>query len=201
MAAPQAWRQRSNWRGPEQCSSLREEPQGWRLDALRHSDFKWKANIDRRVAQMEAEGVTFHYGAHIGVTQDAQQLVDSFDAVLMTGGAEKSRDFPFRPRTFRHSSAMDFLPQQNRRYQKSRRYNTNSRWRQCDVIGGGDTGSIASAHRTARPLSVTQLEVMPRPPERKQAAGLARLAVEVPTSSSQQEGADRISPLSRNPSP
>ena len=56
-------------------------------------DFKMeKYLIDRRVEQMEAEGVVFHYGTHIGVTQDAKQLADSFHAVLLTGGAEKARD-------------------------------------------------------------------------------------------------------------
>ena len=65
-------------------------------------DFKMeKHHIDRRVTQMEAEGVTFHYDAHIGVTQDAQQLVDSFDAVLMTGGAERPRDLPIPGRDTR----------------------------------------------------------------------------------------------------
>jgi glutamate synthase (NADPH/NADH) small chain len=80
-------------------------------------DFKMeKHHIDRRVTQMEAEGVTFHYGAHIGVTQDAQQLVDSFDAVLITGGAEKPRDLPIPGRELAGiHPAMDFLPQQNRR--------------------------------------------------------------------------------------
>ena len=83
-------------------------------------DFKMeKHHIDRRVTQMEAEGVTFHYGAHIGVTQDAQQLVDSFDAVLMTGGAEKPRDLPIPGRELSGiHPAMDFLPQQNRRVSK-----------------------------------------------------------------------------------
>ena len=76
-------------------------------------DFKMeKHHIDRRVTQMEAEGVTFRYGAHIGVTQDAQQLVDSFDAVLMTGGAEKPRDLPIPGRELAGiHPAMNFLPQ------------------------------------------------------------------------------------------
>src|SRR5213595_3847654 len=80
-------------------------------------DFKMeKDHVDRRVAQMEAEGVIFHYGTHIGVTQDAKQLVDSFDAVLMTGGAEKPRDLPIPGRELQGIHfAMDFLPQQNRR--------------------------------------------------------------------------------------
>ena len=83
-------------------------------------DFKMEKHlIDRRVTQMEAEGVTFHYGTHIGVTQDAQQLIDSFDAVLLTGGSEKARDLPIPGRDLAGIHfAMDFLPQQNRRVSK-----------------------------------------------------------------------------------
>ena len=136
-------------------------------------DFKMeKHHIDRRVTQMEAEGVTFHYGAHIGVTQDAQQLVDSFDAVLMTGGAEKSRDLPIPGRELAGiHPAMDFLPQQNRRVSKESPLDNKpilAGGKHVIVIGGGDTGSdcIGTSHRQGA-LSVTQLEIMPRPPDKK----------------------------------
>src|SRR5215475_13619046 len=80
-------------------------------------DFKMEKNvIDRRVRQMEAEGVTFHYGAHVGVTVDPQELLAQYDAIALTGGAEASRDLPVPGRDLDGIHyAMEFLPQQNRR--------------------------------------------------------------------------------------
>ena len=161
-------------------------------------DFKMeKHHIDRRVTQMEAEGVTFHYGAHIGVTQDAQQLVDSFDVVLMTGGAEKSRDLPIPGRELAGiHPAMDFLPQQNRRVSKESPLDNKpilAGGKHVIVIGGGDTGSdcIGTSHRQGA-LSVTQLEIMPRPPDKENKPLVwPDWPLKFRTSSSQQEGADR----------
>ncbi len=161
-------------------------------------DFKMeKHHIDRRVTQMEAEGVTFHYGAHIGVTQDAQQLVDSFDAVLMTGGAEKSRDLPIPGRELAGIyPAMDFLPQQNRRVSKESPLDNKpilAGGKHVIVIGGGDTGSdcIGTSHRQGA-LSVTQLEIMPRPPDKENKPLVwPDWPLKFRTSSSQQEGANR----------
>ena len=161
-------------------------------------DFKMeKHHIDRRVTQMEAEGVTFHYGAHIGVTQDAQQLVDSFDAVLMTGGAEKPRDLPIPGRELAGiHPAMDFLPQQNRRVSKESPLDNKpilAGGKHVIVIGGGDTGSdcIGTSHRQGA-LSVTQLEIMPRPPEKENKPVVwPDWPLKFRTSSSQQEGAER----------
>ncbi len=161
-------------------------------------DFKMeKHHIDRRVTQMEAEGVTFHYGAHIGVTQDAQQLVDSFDVVLMTGGAEKPRDLaiPGRELAGIHP-AMDFLPQQNRRVSKESPLDNKpilAGGKHVIVIGGGDTGSdcIGTSHRQGA-LSVTQLEIMPQPPEKENKPLVwPDWPLKFRTSSSQQEGAER----------
>jgi glutamate synthase (NADPH) small chain len=161
-------------------------------------DFKMeKHHIDRRVMQMEAEGVTFHYGAHIGVTQDAQQLVDSFDSVLMTGGAEKSRDLPIPGRELAGiHPAMDFLPQQNRRVSKESPLDNKpilAGGKHVIVIGGGDTGSdcIGTSLRQGA-LSVTQLEIMPRPPDKENKPLVwPDWPLKFRTSSSQQEGADR----------
>jgi glutamate synthase (NADPH/NADH) small chain len=161
-------------------------------------DFKMeKHHIDRRVAQMEAEGVIFHYGAHIGVTQDAQQLVDSFDAVLMTGGAEKPRDLPIPGRELAGiHPAMDFLPQQNRRVSKESPLDNKpilAGGKHVIVIGGGDTGSdcIGTSLRQGA-LSVTQLEIMPRPPDKENKALVwPDWPLKFRTSSSQQEGAER----------
>jgi glutamate synthase (NADPH/NADH) small chain len=161
-------------------------------------DFKMeKHHIDRRVTQMEAEGVTFHYGAHIGVTQDAQQLVDSFDAVVMTGGAEKPRDLPIPGRELAGiHPAMDFLPQQNRRVSKESPLDNKpilAGGKHVIVIGGGDTGSdcIGTSLRQGA-LSVTQLEIMPRPPDTENKALVwPDWPLKFRTSSSQQEGAER----------
>lgn len=161
-------------------------------------DFKMeKHHIDRRVTQMEAEGVTFHYGAHIGVTQDAQQLVGSFDAVLMTGGAEKPRELPIPGRELSGiHPAMDFLPQQNRRVSRETPLNNQpilAGGKHVIVIGGGDTGSdcIGTSHRQGA-LSVTQLEIMPRPPDRENKPLVwPDWPLKFRTSSSQQEGAER----------
>jgi glutamate synthase (NADPH) small chain len=84
-------------------------------------DFKMeKGVIDVRVTQMEAEGVTFHYGAHVGANVDAQELLKAYDAVALTGGAEAPRDLPVQGRDLDGIHfAMDFLPQQNRRVSTS----------------------------------------------------------------------------------
>jgi glutamate synthase (NADPH) small chain len=161
-------------------------------------DFKMEKHlIDRRVAQMEAEGVTFHYEAHIGVTQDAQQLVDSFDAVVMTGGAENSRDLTIPGRELGGVHfAMEFLPQQNRRNAKESPLNNKpilAGGKHVVVIGGGDTGSdcIGTSLRQGA-LSVTQLEIMPRPPDKENKPVVwPDWPLKFRTSSSQQEGAER----------
>jgi glutamate synthase (NADPH) small chain len=161
-------------------------------------DFKMEKHlIDRRVSQMEAEGVTFHYGAHIGVTQDAKQLVDSFDAVLLTGGAEKPRDLPIPGRELSGVHfAMDFLPQQNRRVSKESPLDNRpilATGKHVVVVGGGDTGSdcIGTSIRQGA-LSVTQIEIMPKPPE-KENKNLTwpNWPMKLRTSSSHLEGAER----------
>ena len=161
-------------------------------------DFKMEKHlIDRRVAQMESEGVTFHYGAHIGVTQDAKQLVDSFDAVLLTGGSEKPRDLPIPGRELNGVHfAMDFLPQQNRRVSKEAPLDNRpilAAGKHVVVVGGGDTGSdcIGTSVRQGA-LSVTQIEIMPKPPEKEnKAMTWPNWPMKLRTSSSHQEGAER----------
>ena len=161
-------------------------------------DFKMEKHlIDRRVSQMEAEGVTFHYGAHIGVTQDAKQLVDSFDAVLLTGGSEKPRDLPIPGRELNGVHfAMEFLPQQNRRVSKEAPLDNRpilATGKHVVVVGGGDTGSdcIGTSVRQGA-LSVTQIEIMPKPPEKEnKALTWPNWPMKLRTSSSHQEGAER----------
>ncbi|MGL6183081.1 MAG: glutamate synthase subunit beta [Aestuariivirga sp.] len=161
-------------------------------------DFKMEKHlIDRRIQQMEAEGVTFHYGTHIGVTQDAGQLIGSFDAVLLTGGSEKPRDLPIPGRDLAGIHfAMDFLPQQNRRVAKESPLDNRpilAAGKHVVVIGGGDTGSdcIGTSNRQGA-LSVTQLEVMPKPPEKEnKMLTWPNWPLKMRTSSSHQEGAER----------
>ena len=80
-------------------------------------DFKMEKHyIDRRMEQMQAEGVTFHCGAHVGVNVPAERLLEDYDALVLAGGAEKARDLPIPGRELEGIHfAMDFLPQQNRR--------------------------------------------------------------------------------------
>jgi len=162
-------------------------------------DFKMeKGIIDRRVAQMEAEGVTFHYGAHVGAggSVDPRELASQYDAIALTGGAEAPRDLliPGRELAGIHF-AMDFLPQQNRRVGKEAAVGADilAGGKHVVVIGGGDTGSdcIGTSFRQGA-KSVTQLEIMPAPPEREdKALTWPNWPLKMRTSSSQAEGAIR----------
>jgi glutamate synthase (NADPH/NADH) small chain len=163
-------------------------------------DFKMEKHfVDRRVAQMEAEGVTFHYGAHVGSpgAVDPKQLLNEYDALALTGGAEAPRDLPIPGRDLAGIHfAMDFLPQQNRRVSNEplgAESDILASGRHVVVIGGGDTGSdcIGTSFRQGA-LSVTQLEIMPAPPEREN-KGLTwpNWPLKMRTSSSQAEGAQR----------
>jgi glutamate synthase (NADPH/NADH) small chain len=162
-------------------------------------DFKMeKHHIDRRVQQMEAEGVIFHCGVNIGLDRSFQSLHNEFDAVLFAGGAENPRDpkLPGQDLAGVHS-AMPYLTQQNRRAGQEEPIDGETpilaEGKHVVVIGGGDTASdcIGTAFRQGA-LAVTQLDIRPRPPERED-----KLAVwpywptKMRTSSSQAEGAER----------
>ena len=163
-------------------------------------DFKMEKHIiDRRVTQMEAEGVTFHYGAFVGAngSVDPKKLVEQYDAIALTGGAEAGRDLaiPGRDLAGIHF-AMDFLPQQNRRVSSeplNGEADILAGGKHVVVIGGGDTGSdcIGTSFRQGA-KSVTQLEIMPAPPEQEN-KGLTwpNWPLRMRTSSSQAEGAAR----------
>ena len=145
-------------------------------------DFKMeKVHIDRRVEQMKAEGVTFRTGVLIGklpegskVTNWAKEaiapaeLVNEFDAVVLTGGAEQSRDLPVPGRELDGVHfAMEFLPQQNKVSAGDKvKGQISAAGKHVIVIGGGDTGSdcVGTSNRHGA-LSVTQFELMPQPPE------------------------------------
>jgi len=161
-------------------------------------DFKMEKHlIDRRVAQMEGEGVVFHCNTHIGVDKKITDLVASYDAVVLAGGAEKPRDLPVPGRELAGIHfAMEFLPQQNRRvsYEPLK---TNkpilANGKRVIVIGGGDTGSdcIGTSIRQGA-LSVTQIEIMPKPPEKEnKLLTWPNWPMKMRTSSSQEEGAER----------
>ena len=161
-------------------------------------DFKMEKHlIDRRVKQMEGEGVTFHYNVNVGIDLAHDKLLDGYDAVVLSGGAEKPRDLPIPGRELAGVHfAMDFLPQQNRRVGKEP-LQTNApilaSGKHVVVIGGGDTGSdcIGTSVRQGA-LSVTQLEIMPKPPEMEnKLLTWPDWPLKLRTSSSHEEGAER----------
>jgi glutamate synthase (NADPH) small chain len=145
-------------------------------------DFKMeKSHIDRRVEQMQAEGVRFRTGVLVGalpadskVTNwsreviSPQQLATQFDAVLLAGGAEQSRDLPVPGRDLEGVHfAMEFLPQQNKVLAGDKvKGQLSAAGKHVIVIGGGDTGSdcVGTSNRHGA-KSVTQFELMPMPPE------------------------------------
>jgi glutamate synthase (NADPH) small chain len=148
-------------------------------------DFKMeKTHIDRRIEQMQAEGVIFRAGVLIGampgdmvasrITNDAKEtiapdaLLAEFDAVLLTGGAEQSRDLPVPGRDLDGIHfAMEFLPQQNKVLAGDKvKGQISAKDKHVIVIGGGDTGSdcVGTSNRHGA-ASVTQFELMPMPPE------------------------------------
>ena len=161
-------------------------------------DFKMeKHHIDRRVAQMEAEGVVFHYGVEVGQTKSFASLHNEFDAVLFAGGAEEPRDpkLPGQDLQGVHY-AMPYLTQQNRRV-SGESFDDSApvmaAGRHVVVIGGGDTASdcVGTAFRQGA-LSVTQLDIRPKPPEQEDKLTVwPYWPTKLRTSSSQAEGAER----------
>ncbi|MEZ5638501.1 MAG: glutamate synthase subunit beta [Burkholderiaceae bacterium] len=172
-------------------------------------DFKMeKSHIDRRVAQMEAEGVVFRTGVLVGdmpktskvtnwakETIAADQLTAEFDAVLLTGGAEQSRDLPVPGRDLKGVYfAMEFLPQQNKVNAGDKvRDQLRADGKHVIVIGGGDTGSdcVGTSNRHGA-KSVTQFELMPQPPvEENRPLTWPYWPIKLRTSSSHEEGCER----------
>ena len=161
-------------------------------------DFKMeKHSIDRRAEQMQAEGVSFHYGVNVGIDVTANDLEAKHDALILSSGSEVPRDLPVAGRDLDGVHyAMDFLPQQNRRVGDEDLGDITpilAKDKHVVVIGGGDTGSdcIGTSFRQGA-ASVTQLEIMPMPPE-KEDKGMTwpDWPLKMRTSSSQEEGAVR----------
>ncbi|WP_140626401.1 glutamate synthase subunit beta [Methylibium rhizosphaerae] len=172
-------------------------------------DFKMeKSHIDRRVKQMEAEGVVFRTGVLVGhlpegskVTNWAKEIVSAdqlkadFDAVLLAGGAEQSRDLPVPGRDLDGVHfAMEFLPQQNKVNAGDKlKGQIRAEGKHVIVIGGGDTGSdcVGTSNRHGA-ASVTQFELMPMPPEQEnKALTWPYWPYKLRTSSSHEEGCER----------
>ena len=161
-------------------------------------DFKMeKIHVDRRIEQMQGEGVQFHYGADVGVNVPAEQLLKGHDAVVLAGGAEKPRDLAVPGRELKGIHfAMDFLPQQNRRISNEPLGPVApilATGKKVVVIGGGDTGSdcIGTSIRQGA-VSVTNFEIMPQPPEHEnKQLTWPDWPLKLRVSSSHQEGAKR----------
>jgi len=136
-------------------------------------NFKLEKHIvDRRLEQMSAEGVKFVTNAHVGQNIPLEDLQGEFNAILLAGGAEHSRDLNVPGRELKGIHfAMEFLPQQNRRCEGDTLANELeilATDKHVVIIGGGDTGAdcLGTAHRQ-KPRSVRQFEIMPMPPENR----------------------------------
>jgi glutamate synthase (NADPH/NADH) small chain len=169
-------------------------------------DFKMeKWHIDRRTEQMQAEGVEFRTnhvvgGAPVGAGNrqarpvDPRKLLKDFDAIVLAGGAEVSRDLPVPGRDLDGVHfAMDFLPLQNRRVAGDK--NVDDLWasdKHVVIIGGGDTGSdcVGTSNRHGA-ASVTQFELLPMPPDPELNPEWPYWPTRLRTSSSHEEGAAR----------
>jgi glutamate synthase (NADPH/NADH) small chain len=164
-------------------------------------DFKMEKHlIDRRMRQMEAEGVVFRTNVEVGVTVSMDMLLADYDAVVLSGGAEAPRDLPVLGREMDGIHfAMDFLTQQNKRVagdpeSKAAPQGTlSAKGKHVVVIGGGDTGSdcIGTSNRHGA-ASVTQFEILPQPPAKENKMLVwPDWPLKLRTSSSHQEGCER----------
>ncbi len=164
-------------------------------------DFKMeKHHIDRRMRQMEAEGVVFRTNVEVGVSVSMDMLLADYDAVVLSGGAEAPRDLPVPGRELDGIHfAMDFLTQQNKRVagdpeaKAAPNGTLSAKGKHVVVIGGGDTGSdcIGTSNRHGA-ASVTQFEIMPQPPVKENKMLVwPDWPLKLRTSSSQQEGCER----------
>ena len=166
-------------------SSLKLEP-----------DFKFeKHHIDRRIKQMEAEGVEFRVNHNVGDNVNAADLVKDYDAVVLSGGAEHPRDLPVTGRELDGIHfAMDFLRPQNKVVAGDTIPDQIlATGKHVVVIGGGDTGSdcVGTSNRHGA-ASVTQFELMPQPPAKENKELVwPNWPLKLRTSSSHEEGCDR----------
>ena len=159
-------------------------------------DFKMeKSHIDRRMAQMEAEGVMFKTNQYVGENVQADDVLKNYDAVVLAGGAEHPRDLPVPGRELDGVHfAMDFLTPNNKAVAGDNiQSQIKATGKHVVVIGGGDTGSdcVGTSNRHGA-ASVTQFELMPQPPvQEDRALTWPNWPLKMRTSSSHEEGADR----------
>jgi glutamate synthase (NADPH/NADH) small chain len=164
-------------------------------------DFKMeKQLINRRAVQMEAEGVTFKTSTEVGVDVSIKSLRENFDAIVLAGGAEHARPLQIPGAELPGvRQAMEFLTQQNKRVagddenRAAPRGSLTATGKHVIVIGGGDTGSdcVGTSNRQGA-ASVTQIEIMPRPPEREnKQMTWPDWPMKLRTSTSHEEGVDR----------
>lgn len=160
-------------------------------------DFKLdKRVLDRRLDVMKAEGVKFVVNTNVGVNYKVKKLRDEFDAIVLTGGSTVPRDLPINGRNLKGIHfAMDFLTQQNQRV-SDKKISNSEIWatdKHVVVIGGGDTGSdcVGTSNRHMA-KSVTQIEIMPKPPkDRTDSMPWPNWPMILRTSSSHEEGCER----------
>lgn len=160
-------------------------------------DFKLEKDvIDRRLSVMQAEGITFINNAYVGKNVSAKELVDDYDAIVLTGGATIPRDLPIPGREFKGIHfAIEFLEQNNRRVRGDSGFahEIMATAKNVVVIGGGDTGSdcVGTSNRH-KALTVTQVELLLKPPVSRDSKNPWPLwPMILRTSSSHEEGCDR----------
>ena len=158
-------------------------------------DFKMEKDlIDRRMEQMRAEGVEFRVNQYIGGNVPAKEVLDQFDAVILSGGAEQPRDLPVPGRDLGGVHfAMDFLPLQNKRVAGDKNIpDLFATDKHVVVIGGGDTGSdcVGTSNRHGA-KSIAQFELLPTPPDPEINPVWPYWPVRLRTSSSHEEGCAR----------
>jgi glutamate synthase (NADPH/NADH) small chain len=165
-------------------------------------DFKMEKHIiDRRLAVLKDEGITFKCGVHVGLDVDAQELKKTYDAIVLCGGATVRRNLPIKGSDLKGVvQAMDFLAQNNRRVDGVKKFKNEIKAteKQVIVIGGGDTGSdcIGTSFRQGA-KSVTNFEILSKPTtERPEDQPWPFWPMRLRTSSSHKEGAERVFSIS-----
>ena len=154
--------------------------------------------IDRRLEQMEAEGVEFRTRSHVGGNVPVDELRNEYHAILLAGGAEAPRDLPVPGRELKGIYfAMPFLTQATKRFygeKIAKQTSVEATGRNVVIIGGGDTGAdcLGTCHRQ-KPASITQLEILPMPPEqRSPLTPWPMWPMQLRTESSHEEGGERV---------
>ncbi|TPW09883.1 MAG: gltD [Acidimicrobiaceae bacterium] len=155
-----------------------------------------KRHLERRLAQMEAEGTEFRTNATVGENVDIEVLLASYDAIVLAAGATAARELPVPGRELAGiHQAMEYLPLANRVQQGDLASSPiDVAGKHVVIIGGGDTGAdcLGTAHRQGA-AGVTQLEILPRPPDtRAETNPWPQWSLVLRTSSAHEEGGERV---------